>query len=461
MPIAPVCRALLCACLALPASAGAQTGARPPAAGLDAAVRRAVIDTMAAQFERFYVDADTGRLIARRLRERLAAGAYDRFGDTNRFAEALTSDLRTVNGDLHLGVQYAPGLPTDRPGSGGLTTPRPSQPGVPAPDEPQPTPAMLAEWRQANFGLERAARLEGNVGYLDVRGFFDVPEAFAATGAALAFLERTDAMIFDLREMPGGSGDMSNWLLSHFTGTDTVASLAITNRSAGDSVVRWTLAKVPGRKRPDVPLFILTGRGTASAGEDFAFVLHNLHRATLVGDRTAGAGHNNAFLDAGHGFVLSLSYTRVMDPRTGKEWERVGVQPDVRVAPDSALETAHVLALQAIAGRTSDLERRHALELTAEALQAQLHRHRVPARLLAHYAGTYGERTLTVRGDTLMFRRVPYPPHALIALDDSTVALAMVERITLEREGARPPRLRLVRENGDTVRAARTGPPPP
>ena len=96
-----------------------------------------------------------------------------------------------------------------------------------------------------------------------------------------------------------------------------------------------------------------------------------------------------------------------------------------------------------------------------KALQAQLNRHRVPARLLAHYAGTYGERTLTVRGDTLMFRRVPYPPHALIALDDSTFALAMVERITLEREGARPPRLRLVRENGDTVRAARTGPPPP
>ena len=364
---------------------------------------------MAAQFERFYVDADTGRLIARRLRERLAAGAYDRFGDTDRFAEALTADLRTVNGDLHLGVQYAPGLPTDRPGSGGLTTPRPSRPGVPAPDEPQPTPAMLAEWRQANFGLERAARLEGNVGYLDVRGFFDVPEAFAATGAALAFLERTDAMIFDLREMPGGSGDMSNWLLSHFTApTPWPASPSPTGRPVTrSSAGPWP--RSPGRSvptspsHPDRPRHCLRGRGLRVRAPQPApcHARRGPHCRRRAQQRVP---RRRTRLRA-----LSLVH-----PGDGSEdWqgvERVGVPPDVRVAPDSALETAHVLALQAIAGRTSDPERRHALELTAEALQAQLHRHRVPARLLAHYAGTYGERTLTVRGDTLMFRRVPYPP---------------------------------------------------
>jgi len=452
--------ALLCTCLALPVPLAAQSRGRPGDQMVDAAARRDVVAVLGAHLERLYVDADTGRLIARRLRARLAAGAYDRLDRTDGFAEALTADLRSVNGDLHLGVRYAPEQPTEHPGPEGLVTPRPRQPGSPAPDEPQPTSAMMSEWREANFGLERAARLDGNVGYLKVRGFYDGPEAFAAMGAALGFLERTDAMIVDLREMPGGSGDMSNWVLSHFTGRDSVASLAITNRSAGDSVVRWTMADVPGKKRPDVPLYILTSQGTASAGEDFAFVLHNLRRATLVGERTAGAGHNNALLGLGHGFVVSLSYTRVMDPKTGREWERVGIQPDVRVAPESALDTAHRLALRAIAARTADRERKRALELTVEAMDAQAHPHRVPPGLLARYAGTYGERTLTLRGDTLMFRRSPHPARPLIALDDSTFALATVERLTIQGARGPTPRLRLVRENGDTVLAGRTGPPP-
>jgi hypothetical protein len=455
----PTARTLACAALLVAARAAAQT--ESAAGRLDAAARQAVVDTVAAQLERFYVDADTGRLIAARLRDRRAGGAYDRMATTSAFAEALTSDLRSINGDLHLGVRYAPDLPTEHPGSRGLTTPGPRPPGAPPdPAEPQPTPALLAEWRRDNFGMVRAERLEGNVGYIEVRGFYDGPEAFATTGAALAFLGRTDAMIFDLRDMPGGSGDMSNWLLSHFTGTDSVASLAITNRSAGDSVVRYTLAKVPGTKRPEVPLFILTSRGTASAGEDFTFVLHNLHRATVVGERTAGAGHNNAFLASGHGFVLSLSYTRVMDPATGKEWERTGIEPDVSVSPGRALEAAHSIALRRIADRTAEPDRKHELALTAEALDAQARPHQVSPKLLARYAGTYGERTLTVHGDTLLFRRLQYPPHALTPLNDSTFALAMVERLTIEGASGKKPRLRLVRQNGDTVRADRTGPPP-
>ena len=449
--------------LALPGAVAAQHArpmvpSAPPVAVLDAAVRRDVVDTLAAQLEHLYVDADTGRLIARGLRDRLASGAYDRLTDPTQFGGALSDDLRAVNGDRHLGVRFAPGFPAFHPGPGGLPTPRPTPPGTVPADEPAPTPGMLADMRAQNFGLERAARLEGNVGYLDVRGFYDGPEAFATANAALAFLERTDAMIFDLRQMPGGSGDMSNWIISHFTGPDTVPSLKIVNRSAGDSVVRWTIGKVTGTRRPDVPIFILTSGGTASAGEDFVFVLHNLGRATLVGQRTAGAGHNNAFVDIGHGFVASISYTRVMDPRTGREWERVGVQPDVAVDPDSALDLTHILALKAITARETDPVRKRTLALTADVMTARAHPHHVPAALLARYVGSYGERTLTVKHGGLVFRRVPYPPRPLIAIDDSTFSMETLERVTVENARVGKPRLVLVRSEGDTVRSERTGP---
>jgi hypothetical protein len=96
--------------------------------------------------------------------------------------------------------------------------------------------------------------------------------------------------------------------------------------------------------------------------------------------------------------------------------------------------------------------------ITAEVVAARAHPRRLPAALLARYAGTYGERTLTVRDGGLVFRRIPFPPRPLITLSDSTFALESLERVTVENARAGRPRLVLVRSEGDTVRAERTGP---
>src|SRR4029079_12464372 len=65
-------------------------------APVTATVRRSVVGTLAEQLTRHYVDADTGAMIARHVRDRLAAGAYDTISSPGRFAEALTVDLRAV-----------------------------------------------------------------------------------------------------------------------------------------------------------------------------------------------------------------------------------------------------------------------------------------------------------------------------------------------------------------------------
>ena len=91
-----------------------------PAVRLDAAKRRAVIDTLAARLRRHYVDADTGALIADRVRARLMAGAYDTITSPARFAEAVTVDLRSVNDDRHLNVTYNPENRGLRPGPEGI-----------------------------------------------------------------------------------------------------------------------------------------------------------------------------------------------------------------------------------------------------------------------------------------------------------------------------------------------------
>lgn len=311
----------------------------PPASGtIDAATQRVVIDSVAAAFQRRYVDADTGRLIADHVRRRLREGAYSTLTDPMAFARAVTADLKAINGDEHLFMIPASG----GPGAG------------PA---PMTGPAGGME-RLINHGIRKAEILPGNVGYLEVTEFAGGEGANAAIAGALRFLERTDAIIIDVRNNRGGYGEMSHQLFSHFLPVTPVPTVRVRDRVQGTDEVLHSDSVVHGPRRPDVPLYVLTSRATVSAAEEFAFVLRRLGRAQIVGDRTIGAGHMNDIFPIGHGFVLSVSVTRVSDPVTGEEWERVGVQPTIVAPPASALEVARAHALQAVAERGSSAQRR-------------------------------------------------------------------------------------------------------
>jgi hypothetical protein len=395
------------------AGIGAQANAQ--AASLDAAVRREVIDTIAAQVERIYVDADTGRMIAAKVRERQRAGAYD-VSEPARLSQLLTADLRSVNHDLHLSVSYSPGNPGGGGRAGG---------------------GALAFLGKANhFALGRVDVLPGNIGYLEVNGFSVDQAARDAIVGALKYVQTTDAMIIDLRRNRGGDANLVNFLISHFTGADTLASLTVKVRAGNRSFTRYTMASVPGPRRPDVPLYVLTSRATGSAGEDCAFVLKNLKRATIIGDRTAGAGHNVSIVSSGHGFQTGISFSRVSDPRTGQEWEQVGVQPDVKVDVATALDVAQSMALKAIAAKADDALR-PGLELILESVDARVRPREIPAARLAVYAGEYdGNRRLFVANNKLMYEApIGGLAEALVPLSDSVFVTSSQSRLAFERDG--------------------------
>ena len=442
----------------------AQTPAARPVAGtaadmpsaaqgaFDVAARRAVVDSIVELLGRHYVDADTGTLIGRVLADQAKSGAYDRVSDPFRFAEMLTSDLRAVNGDKHLVVQYDPEHPAMRPGPEGIRMMSRT-----AGPRREPPADVVAAIRRSHFALGKVDVLPGNIGYFEIRGFSGMPEARDAVSDALKYLQYTDAIIFDLRRNGGGSPDLVNFIISHFTGPDTLASLTVTNRSGGEKFTRYTLASVPGPRRTDVPVYVLTSGFTASAGEDFSFVFKNLGRATIVGQPTAGAGHNNAMLDAGHGFGVSVSFTRVADPKTGAEWERIGVQPDVAVDQADALLTAQQLAVQKIVATvTGDAERKAALAALDETLGAQLRPHAVPAKTLASYAGEYeGGRKVTVVGDKLAYSPRPgAPADTLVALSDTLFGVGE-KRVAFEKTAKGAMQVRLSAPGGGALTYAR------
>lgn len=435
-------RTVIAAALALAAlaplagRAGAQPGAAP-APALDARGRAEILDSLQAQILRNYVEGDTARMIVERLKKQRKAGAYDQVTDVREFSEKVTNDLRSLNNDLHLSLRYDPDAAASGPdarmgarrvvvagGPGG----GPGAPRDTAVGNARMMPGMR-DAEQRNFGLSKVEILPGNIGYLKVSMFLGAPGVEAVMADALRFLERTDAVIIDVRDNPGGSGVMSHLLFSHFLGAEPVRTIDVKSRIPGLSREQSSVAEVPGPRRPDVPLYVLTSRGTGSAAEEFSFVLSNLKRATLVGEATAGAGHMVNGFALPRGFVAGVSITRVSDPRTGREWERIGVQPDVRVPAASALDVAQAAALRRIGGTASE-PRRSALAMQAEYLEARARREPVPAPRRDAIVGRYeGDRSITLEDGQLVYRRGEAMRSEMVPLTDGRFSLSGEARL--------------------------------
>ena len=85
---------------------------------------------------------------------------------------------------------------------------------------------------------------------------------------------------------------------------------------------------------------------TGSAAEGFTYFLQKSGRATVVGERTGGAGHMAAPFPLGDGLVAIVSIRRVWFGNDAGGWERVGVTPDVQVPAAVARDSAHAIALR-------------------------------------------------------------------------------------------------------------------
>jgi C-terminal processing protease CtpA/Prc len=91
-------------------------------------------------------------------------------------------------------------------------------------------------------------------------------------------------------------------------------------------------------------VYYLTSHRTASAAEHLALAFKRTHRATLVGETTAGGNHFGGVERIGAGLAVFLPVGRTFDPDTGWDWEGVGIAPDVATPAADALDAALTLA---------------------------------------------------------------------------------------------------------------------
>jgi hypothetical protein len=301
--------------------------------------RSAAIEASIAQLNAIYIYPDTAKRMETAIRARMAGGEYESITGGKQLAEKLTADLREVSQDKHLGVTFFPEGARERSA------------GDPTPEEMKAQRPMM---EKLNFGFEKVERMQGNVGYMEIRGFVP-PEAGGETAAAaMTFLAHTDALIVDLRKNSGGEPAMIAYLLTYLFDSPTHLN-DIYERSGDKTQQWWTLPYVPGQRfGGKKPVYVLTSGHTFSGAEEFAYDLMNLKRATVVGERTGGGAHPSRPVKVSEHFAIELPYARAINPVTNTNWEGTGVVPDVAKPAVEALEAAYVIALEQIIRTTEN-----------------------------------------------------------------------------------------------------------
>ncbi len=191
-------------------------------------------------------------------------------------AERLNADLDAASHDKHLHVEYSPDV----------------FPLAAADAKPDPEQAAfeLAQLKRVNYGFDSVQRLPFNIGYFKLDLLMPPAETQARFVAAMTLLQDTRALVIDLRENHGGEPATVALLCSYLFDQRTHLN-DIWHRQGNRTDEAWTTDKVSGpRYGAQREVIVLTSHETFSAGEDLAYALKTLHRATLIGETTGGGG---------------------------------------------------------------------------------------------------------------------------------------------------------------------------
>lgn len=336
--------------IALPQNSVAQQPQNMPDGTVSSATRASVIENLIREMNDGYVFPDVAKKMQADLEKRRSAGEYDSITSSQAFAGKLTEDLQAISKDKHFRVRFSPEpIPVRR------------ERAEPTKEEIEQMQSMM---RRTNYGFDRVERLDGNIGYVEMRGFSDHEFGASTVAAAMAFLANSDALIFDLRQNGGGSPFMVALVSSYLFGDKPVHLNDLYFRKADRTDQFWTKPELAKVKFTDRDIYVLTSSRTFSGAEEFTYNLKNLKRATIIGETTGGGANPGGMVRLSDHFGAFIPMGRAINPITKTNWEGTGVEPDIKVPANQALKTAYLMAVnKSFAAETNENYKRQLKEV--------------------------------------------------------------------------------------------------
>lgn len=301
-----------------------------------------------------YIFLDVAEKMCALLKENLPL--YSAIDDGEALAKCLTDDLRSISRDKHLHVDF-------RPTEAAMLL-------AETPDSPPKTEFWVKRLAADNYGFYRVEWLNGGIGYMDLRGFAPPELGGDVAVAAMNFLANAKAIIFDLRKNGGGSPNMVQLLTTYLYDGDIKHLNTFYFRFSEEYTHFWTLPYVPGKRLPNADVYVLTSAYTFSGGEEFAYNLKTMERATLIGETTGGGANPGDTFAVSEHFTMFVPGGRAINPITQTNWEGTGVTPHIETPAEKALQVAHQKALEKLIERSQDEAEKQMLLAELEKVRA-------------------------------------------------------------------------------------------
>lgn len=273
------------------------------------------------------------------LKARLKRGEYASHTTLFEFLEKLNEDMEIAGTDRHLNIFYGPQMVAKIKSDTGAHA--------------APPPAYLKMMAYENYRLRSVERLDGNIGYFKLNGFADLELVKEALTSAMNFLAHSSAIVLDLRENGGGSAETANFLVSYFLPDSTYLGEFRTAKES-EATRLYTSSDAAIKKLLDIPIYVLVGSRTSSAAEAVAYNLQQFSRARIIGEQTKGEGNPGLRFAINDKLWMMVPTAVSIHARTGTNWDRTGVTPDIKTEAATAYPAALAEACKALEKTAGD-----------------------------------------------------------------------------------------------------------
>ena len=397
---------------------------------ISAIEKKEVIESIGKRLQENYIYPKTTKQIISKLNKNLEAGVYKSIKDPNKFASKLTEDIFAVSNDLHFAIFFDSQWVTNHRKVNKPETKRVIQ------------EKELAEAKRKNFEFRDVKLLDGNVGYLNFTYFHEPQQARETLAAAMKFLSNSDALIIDLRHNNGGYLEMVQLISSFlFTTEKTITFFDYFYIEKGKRIdeKQRILPSVPGKRMPNVDVYILTSSRTFSAAEWMAYSLKNLKRATIIGEKTAGGAHPVTRKVVSDRFSINVPIGIIKDPITKTDFEGKGIKPHFDVPSRNALFVAHIKALEKLSTTVPKENGKYSWFLPL--IKSKINPVKIAQETLKSYTGNFGIRTISYENGRLYYDWNNAGKIEMIPITDDLFAI----------DGTDDFRFKMLKENGKYV----------